>query len=455
MKSIINSYFKFLLVALFAIMQNSCKKFLDEKSSKSLIIPRSVQDLQGVLDGDGMNEAYPQSGIVCSDDFYLTGTTWASVPFIEERNSYIWDKGASNDNDWYYSYQRIFKSNAVLDELPKLKDEVATTAEWNNVKGSAYFFRAFNFYELAQIYAPQYSVHSAPQNLGIPLRLKSDIEDISVRSTVQETYDRIIIDAKESIRFLPLTSNYKTRPIKPAAYALLARTYLVMGDFANAGKYADSALQIYDDLLDYNTDIDVNAPSGVFQKFNKEVIFHAETRIPYSLLYGKVDTTLYSLYAADDLRKAAFFLTSGSTSTFKGSYTGKARYFPFQGFTTDELYLIKAECFARTGNIPLAMTDLNTLLIKRWAQGTFVPYTATNITEALNKILLERRKELCYRTGLRWSDLRRLNLDSNYQTTLKRALDTQTYILSPGDLNYTFLIPLSVIGISGMMQNPR
>ncbi|MEJ0107172.1 MAG: RagB/SusD family nutrient uptake outer membrane protein [Bacteroidota bacterium] len=118
MKSILYNFLKLSLIFLFVICHSSCEKFLDEKPRKDLIVPRSVADLQKILDGDPMTGQYPQSAIVGSDDFYLTGTTWASVPYIEERNSYIWDKDVTNDNDWYFAYQRIFNSNAVLDELP-------------------------------------------------------------------------------------------------------------------------------------------------------------------------------------------------------------------------------------------------------------------------------------------------------------------------------------------------
>jgi hypothetical protein len=99
------------------------------------------------------------------------------------------------------------------------------------------------------------------------------------------------------------------------------------------------------------------------------------------------------------------------------------------------------------------MTDLNTLLRKRWKSGTFADRTASSDADALNLILIERRKELVFR-GLRWSDLRRLNLDGA-NITLTRKISGINYTLSPNDSRWVFLIPAQEINQSGIPQNPR
>jgi hypothetical protein len=105
------------------------------------------------------------------------------------------------------------------------------------------------------------------------------------------------------------------------------------------------------------------------------------------------------------------------------------------------------------GNASAAMNDLNTLLMKRWKTGTFIPYTAINATDALSKILTERRKELLMR-GIRWSDLRRLNKEPQFAKTLIRVIGGQTYYLYPNDKRYVFPIPLQIIQMTGVPQNP-
>src|SRR3546814_20049653 len=107
------------------------------------------------------------------------------------------------------------------------------------------------------------------------------------------------------------------------------------------------------------------------------------------------------------------------TMYFRGSYHQSS--VPFSGLATDEVYLIRAECYARTGNVAAAMEDVNTLLEKRWKAGTFFPFSAQTAEEALSFILKERRKELVL-SSMRWSGLRRLNQDAGFSAILIRKL---------------------------------
>ena len=165
-----------------------------------------------------------------------------------------------------------------------------------------------------------------------------------------------------------------------------------------------------------------------------------------------IDTILYKTYNTNDLRLQLFFKVSSGVNTYKGSYGGSSTF--FNGLTTDELYLIRAECYARLNNKDAALSDLNALLVKRWKTGTFVPYTAASADEALKVILHERRKELIYR-GLRWMDLRRLNQDSRFAAILQRNLNGIIYTLPPNDPKYVLPIPDLVIQLSGIEQNAR
>jgi hypothetical protein len=190
-----------------------------------------------------------------------------------------------------------------------------------------------------------------------------------------------------------------------------------------------------------------------FSIFNDEVIYHVIYNYPEILsnYISIVDSNLYRSYDANDLRKYLYFDTSDGNPRFKGGYDG---YTDFAGIATDEIYLIRAECYARTGDVAHAVADLNTLLSSRYKAGTFTPYKTTDASDALAKILTERRKELLYR-GLRWTDLRRLNKDSRFAITLKRNLNGEIYTLPPNDVRYVYPIPDEEIRISGFEQNPR
>jgi hypothetical protein len=147
-------------------------------------------------------------------------------------------------------------------------------------------------------------------------------------------------------------------------------------------------------------------------------------------------------------------MPDSSTYSFKGSYDGGATGYLFSAPAVDELYLIRAECFARADKVSSAMNDLNTLLIRRFQTGTFTGYTAGDPADALQLIVTERRKELVMRMT-RWTDLRRLNKDTRFATTITRIYHGQTYRLAPTSNWYVWPIPDDEILYSGITQNSR
>jgi hypothetical protein len=56
--------------------------------------------------------------------------------------------------------------------------------------------------------------------------------------------------------------------------------------------------------------------------------------------------------------------------------------------------------------------------------------------------------------NLRWSDLRRFNLEGA-NITLKRIINGTSYTLPPNDLRWVLLIPDLETSRSGIPQNPR
>ena len=123
----------------------------------------------------------------------------------------------------------------------------------------------------------------------------------------------------------------------------------------------------------------------------------------------------------------------------------------------DEIYLIRAEALARLGNRDEALNDLNTLLRTRYKKinntSTFIDKTAPDAVAALVIILTERRKQLLYR-GLRWADLKRLNLEPSFAVTLVRIINNTRYELQPNSNRYQLQIDAEAIRLSSMQQNP-
>lgn len=439
-----------LLVASFC----SCKKWLDAKPDNKLAVPASLNDLRLLLDQNNtMNLRYSNRAEVAADNFYVTTTDWQSVTDLSARNYYLWEKDDRQVNDWANLYLIVLHANIVLEYIDKIPIQPTENALQEQLKGEALYYRAFAFYQASQLFCEGYDGSSLGKP-GIPLRLNSDLNEFSTRGNVAAVYDRIISDLANAAINLPITSALLTRPSKSAAFAMLSRVYLCMNDPTKTRQFADSALSYNNSLLDYNgLNAAVANPIG---RFNTEVYFHATSITNLILLPSrcKIDSSLYTSYAANDLRKVIYFKNNGNgTYAFKGDYGEANNGSLFLGPTTAEIILNRAEAHARLGNTGAALNDLNALLVKRWKAGTFIPVTAGNSIDALGKILVERRKELLFR-GLRWTDLRRLNRQPGYESTLKRIIGGQTYTLVPNGVRYTFLLPKIVIDLSGMDQNP-
>ncbi len=433
---------------------------MDKKSNSSLVTPSTLSDLQAILDdASTMNlERTPSYDESTSDEFFLTTDEFNSLNEADSK-TYTWQYFPYQfGNDWSSSYQPIYNANLVLDLVKNIPQTTMNNDAWNNVKGAALFYRSYYFLGLLWDYAKAYDSTTADKDLGIVIRQTSDFNVKSTRATNRQCYQQVIADAKASIALLPAYPQHVLRPSKAAAYGLLARCYLSMRNYPEALLYADSSLQLNHQLVDYNGDADINgsiAANVPFRQFNKETVFYSELNtyqyICFTSLIGSIDTTLYASYNANDLRLKAFYKTNGNGyHSYKGVYTGSI-YDIFSGIATDEMYLTRAECYIRNGQVQAGLNDLNSLLIKRYKTGTFIPVTASTQVDALNIILQERQKELVMR-GLRWMDIKRLNKEG-HDIILKRIENGQTYTLLPNANFYALPLPEDIVQQTGMPQN--
>ncbi|AIM37244.1 hypothetical protein KO02_11495 [Sphingobacterium sp. ML3W] len=442
------------------LMLTACGKYLDIQSNDAIIVPKDLVSLQKLLDNsEKMNRGIASYGEASADDFFIKQTTYDNLNEEDKRN-YTWDNDMDEyDNDWARGYAPVYISNLVLDQLQDIEPAPEEVGIRDQVMGSALFYRANQYLSLLWTYAKAYSVATASSDLGIVLRNSSDFNEKSTRSSVKVCYDQVIQDLRTAMVLLPDHATHVMRPSKTAAYGVLARTYLSMGRYDSAYYFADKVLEINDELLDYNNPLEVKLTTNFpFTRFNKEVIAHFQLTIisPFQNYANiQADTMLYRMYSSDDLRKQAYFLTNSSPYiTVKGNYSGQAGYvtYLFGGLATDEFYLVRAECLARAGKLVEAQADLNDLLVKRYRTGTFQPYQLTNQQAVLQLILQERRKELFLR-GLRWSDIKRLNLEGA-NISIKRKIDAKEFLLEANSNRFALPLPIDIIRETGMPQNP-
>lgn len=442
------------------LISTSCKKdFLETKPNKALLVPEKLEDFQALLDNNQDMNQVGYLTVVSTDDLYSTDAGLNTMN-VHIRNSYLWSSNIYEGltvADWNIPFTQIFYSNIILDGLDKIKPTELTSSNANSIKGSALFFRALAYHNLSTQFCKSYDETTAESDLGLPIRTKSDVNIKVERSNLKDTYGQIVDDLISASHYLPITSSYKTRPTRAAAYALLARVYLLMGDYSSALKYSDECLKLNDKLIDYNT-LTATASRPFPQALpngNDEVLFYSQilnTTTLTTYTTTRIVPELYDIYDANDLRKVMFFNNRGNgVVTFKGNYSGSLIL--FGGIATDEVYLTRAECYARLDRTEMAIDDLNKLIKSRWSNKvTYPKITASNSDEALAKILLERRKELVYR-NIRWFDLKRLNKELKYSKTLTRIVNGTTLTLPPNDKRYVFQIPNDEIQRSGIKQN--
>lgn len=447
----------FLFVSM--ITMYGCQKFLEAKSDQSLAIPNTLQDYQALMENFSKFSTEPKAGEISSDDFYLTVEDWESLASDGDKRTYVWEKDYLFDsgiNDWKGFSDAVYYCNTVIEGLGDFDQgqNNLNMSEYYHILAQAHYFRGKRLLQASFIWCEAYDIESSNMDLGLPLRLDTDFNKTSVRASLHETFETIIKDLSFAAQHLPIKPINVARPSKPAAYGVLARTYLYMRDYDKAMSYADSCLQLRDGLLDFN-ELDPTLMLPI-PAANTEVI--SENGIPtgqiLNLTRARVDSSLYNQYENNDLRKSIYF-----TENPDGSYNFRGRMNQeglslFAGISTSEMYFIRMECQARNGMNKEAWKDLNYLLKQRYKAGKFSPLTFDMFSESpLQTILLEKRKELLFR-GVRWPDIKRLNKEGA-NIKIKRILGDEVYELQPNDLRYALPIPEEVINISGMQQNPR
>ncbi|WP_286920396.1 RagB/SusD family nutrient uptake outer membrane protein [Flavobacterium sp. UBA4197] len=456
---------KFFLILVLGIVLG-CGQKLDLKPDSAIVIPTSIEDFEKILDNSDIMNRSPALAQISADEYIIpTILDYNSLYDPINRSAYIWQKdiyeGKTQVADWVRPYAKIFYANSVLGEVAK--QDISNNAELKRIKGWALFVRAYSFYELVSIFSKAYNENTAATDLGIPLKLNPAITQIVPRSTVKQTYDQIIEDVTQASNLLQtnVILNKRNRPSKVSAYTLLARVYLSMRKYTEAETNADKALSLFSTLTDYKT-----LPIREYTSFDfntSEIIYfsnttdYGDTTLPYGELYT-ILPSIVNLFDTNDLRRTIWFAQNDNSNWYiKGINNGYG--YPFTGLATDELLLIKAECLARRNQSQDAMDQVNRLLITRWDANASIPakpyqnVTASSSSDALDKVLLERRKSLLWRS-VRWTDLKRLNLEGR-NITLTRNLEGTIYTLEPNSPRYVLPIPDDEIGLSGIPQNIR
>ena len=439
---------------------SSCDDYLNIEP-KGKRIPKALADYEAFLRYEyGMHRMPVTQANYLLNDLYLTNSYASYYPMYkanynweEETDRAYWNSG--DELTYYVSYGAINTCNLILEDVPSATD--GTDAEKAEVMAYAKVLRAMNYFNLANYYASTYEASSAASKLSVPL-ITSSLQDAEYhQATIREIYEFILNDLNEAVDKLPDMGNTILHPGKGAAYAMLARTCLQMMDYDKALEYAEKALAINSELVDWVAFYEENkeqideqdvypsleTPLGFDcvenYNFNYGTNAYASTigRIPVARAAGFEDGDVYFL-SNWKLR------TQGTETFYQGMTNGNINE---GGMRTVEQYLIKAECLARKGQLSEAMDVLNHVRQTYILPEKYQPLAAVNATEAIRYIRQAKDNQLIF-SIVPFGDARRYNAEGTYARTLTKEVDGKQVSLTPTSHLWTFPFP------QGALDNP-
>jgi starch-binding outer membrane protein, SusD/RagB family len=355
---------------------------------------------------------------------------------------------------WSAIYPLIYVANSAIAGLTA--STTLTPAIKQQLLGEAKFVRAFGYFYLVNLYG------DAPLVTQPSYQANSTLS----RTPASEVYQQIIADCVDAQN--ELSSNYldgtllsttpdRVRPTSWAATALLARCYLYNQNW-------DSAIAEATTLINNSALFQLDTLNGVFLKDGPEAIWQLQ---PVIAGENTQDGWLFIIPGSGpDLYSHPFFLNPYLVNSFDSGdarrvnwidsvqANGTTYYFPYKYksamLTTavteyevilrlGEIYLIRAEAEAQTGDLGDAVNDLNAIR-NRAGLGSD---SATSSADLLHKILHERQVELFTEWGHRWFDLKRTGTIDSVMTVVNPLKggggwksSSQWYPISSNELQY-------------------
>ena len=472
---------KIFISAVLLLSVSSCEKFLDVKPKGKDILENidhyngllnnimllNLQNFRTLESGGTLILGAASAPLIMSDDVFTTPQYFGTrLPY--EINAYKWSdriyEENEDPNEWGAMYVPIYVYNLAINGVMNCTG--ATDQRKKEVQAEARINRAFNYLFLINQFAKPYNSVTAAQDPGVPLVTKADItaKDFT-RASVKEIYDFIVKEIEESIPDLPVQAKVRVRLGRSAAWFILGRTYFYMGDYAKAitalnnSETAVASLPFKVELYDYNTLMNSAPPAGWYNPAQPnrgasghptmfdsyEVIYMRQLSIVMNYFYSNifVKDAVMNKFGASDLRRRLF----SNKDYMMGSTTlpGYQRCSPGGvnwGASLPDLYLMRAECKARTNDLTGAKADVETLRKKRMSEADAIVSVTTK--DSMIRFILEERIREFAGTGLRWFDMRRLSLESQYNNIDNtRTYGTETFTLQNKRL--TMKIPAKIL----------
>lgn len=457
-----------------------CKKSFLEVEPKGKLIAQTVADYDLLLNNlellnIGTNAQIPMGDeLAAVEPYFLSSSLRTQRLFRWEDVIYQPTEDAA---EMLVPMTNLYLYNKVIEEIDNAKE--GTAQQKASLKAEARAGRAWTYFMLINYYGKPYNNATSATDPGFPIITKADVTETKfVRASVKEVYDFLLNDLMTAIPDLPAQTSSRVRMSRAAAEGLLGKVYVFMGRYNDAlvqlnaaiGHAAAGGLKIA--LYDYNVTF---GPGGAFLPVTTRSASFPTVPNNQEILYGKQASSLWQ-YSANELvlspEAAALYSTSDVRLRLynKNAYNGAA--YPSGllrrgaasnaqiGVILADLYLLMAECKARTGDLGGAKADVELVRSKRMTAADVAVPTATAAQPALllQFVLNERIREYAVQ-GYRWFDMRRLSVDPLFANlTFKHTLykadgSTQVFNLKPERLVLRF--PQKLMDQNpGMQNNP-
>jgi hypothetical protein len=311
------------------------------------------------------------------------------------------------NNLWNEHYRVVKTAEDLINKAPTVSLEAGTRS---GILALARLMKAMCLGELIEAF------QSVPMDVTA-----SQLPTFSDRTTVLNTIISLLESARDGLTATPASSDFTSNilgigfDLPNTINAMLARYSLIKGDYAKALAAANA--------------VDLTKLSTLF--YNSTTARNPIYLLTVPVVYYK-PVRSFRLSAEANDKRVAFWVSAGTGNSFLGTPVDEfvqykqdnSRYFVY---LPGEITLIKAEVYARQGDLANALTELNKVRTKTTdaaGLGAGLPAkTSTDLSSQqamLDEIYNQRLYEL-FVTGLRLGDTRRFGKPGAETPTATRS----------------------------------
>ena len=406
-----------------------CAKQLDEIRPKHAISSEAVNEADlGKLTNGVLNRMESLAVSFWCDGDYL-GENFGSGPGFDYPADYMGEIVATSSSwaksRWQSGFVALMHVNELLKSANSANPDNAVTKQ---AKGTAYFFRAYIYYQLVTRFG------------GVPILTSPSMDAIAI-SSEDKVWAQIVADLLEAEKYLEPVSNVY-RPSDEACWTFLSKVYLWTGNTAEAITYADKVIDSSFELVKTSNDyasmyISANSSKEtVFALANKrttsflrlfEKMNDTDASFNYSMAEGLRTTLFADSYGTGDIRKDPTYNPEFPVRIIKfpNGGQGMGQFIaneepsssPIMVFRLADAYLTKAEAQGAAAGL----ATMKTFMESRYAT---VNLPASMSDSDFQNLILDENNREFYAEGRRWFDIKR-----NKRTDLITCWDGRDHLL--------------------------